>query len=73
MSLNFFRKEPPTDEELLKNLAIIKLKQKNAAELDKIYKKPGDSAELEKQLKGKSSFPAYSEYEIMPGKNPNEK
>ncbi|KAL9692517.1 hypothetical protein quinque_000156 [Culex quinquefasciatus] len=43
------RKEPPTEQELLRNLAIMKLKEKNAAELEAKHAKPKDLTELEKE------------------------
>lgn len=45
----------------------MEMKKLNAAELDKIYKKPADSELLQQEQKGKESFPTYKDYEIMPG------
>ncbi|XP_053670620.1 NADH dehydrogenase [ubiquinone] 1 alpha subcomplex assembly factor 2 [Anopheles nili] len=67
------RNNPPTQEELLKNLAIIKMKERNAAELEAKYSKTKDVAALEQQKTGMGSFPQYEEYEIMPGKGKREK
>lgn len=67
------RKEPPTEEELLRNLAIMRMKEKNAAELEAKYAKPKDLTELEKNTTGMGSFPQYEEYEVMPGKGKREK
>ncbi|XP_062559994.1 NADH dehydrogenase [ubiquinone] 1 alpha subcomplex assembly factor 2 [Armigeres subalbatus] len=67
------RKEPPTEQELMRNLAIMKMKEKNAAELEAKYGKPKDVAELPKNPTGMGSFPQYEEYEIMPGKKKHEK
>lgn len=67
------RKEPPTAEELMRNLAIMKMKERNAAELEAKYSKAADSAELQKTPTGMGSFPQYDEYEIMPGKKKHEK
>jgi NADH:ubiquinone oxidoreductase subunit len=50
------RKVAPTDEELMQNLAIIKMKEKNSAELDKKYNSEKDPELLEKQIKGKGLF-----------------
>lgn len=63
--------EPPTHEELLKNLAIIQMKQINSAKLDKLHGKTIDeSANLPKEEKGFASFPKYGkEYETVPGKD----
>jgi hypothetical protein len=63
---HIFRKEPPTNEEVMKNYAIMQLKKKNAAELDEKYGKPVDQTMLPKEEKGMSSFPSYKEYEINP-------
>lgn len=57
----------------MRNLAIMKMKEKNAAELEAKYSKPKDLAELPKNPTGMGSFPQYDEYEIMPGKKKNEK
>lgn len=66
----YFRKEPPTDQELMKNLAIIQMKKKNAAEIDDKFKKPQDHAALKKDQTGeRADFPSYgNEYEIIPGR-----
>lgn len=65
-----FRKDPPTKEELLKNLAIMQLKKKNAALLDDKFATPMDHAALRKDETGqKAAFPQYGkEFEIQPGK-----
>jgi NADH dehydrogenase [ubiquinone] 1 alpha subcomplex assembly factor 2 len=66
-----FRKEPPTKEELLKNLAIMQLKKKNAALLDEKNAPKYDHAALKRDETGqKTSFPQYEEFEVMPGKGP---
>lgn len=62
------RKAPPSEEEVLKNLAIMQMKKKNAAELEAKYAKPGDEKLLQKEIKGSQSFPQYEEFEIQPGK-----
>ncbi|ETN62419.1 hypothetical protein AND_005919 [Anopheles darlingi] len=67
------RKDPPTQDELLKNLAIMKMKERNAAELEAKYSKTKDTAMLEQQKTGMGSFPQYDEYEVMPGKGKHEK
>ncbi|XP_058837768.1 NADH dehydrogenase [ubiquinone] 1 alpha subcomplex assembly factor 2-like [Topomyia yanbarensis] len=67
------RKEPPTAEELTRNLAIMKMKERNAAKLDEKYGKKKDVDELEKRTTGMGSFPEYEEYEVMPGKGKREK
>jgi NADH:ubiquinone oxidoreductase subunit len=50
------RKEPPTDQELMQNLAIIKMKERNAKELDAKYKSEKDPNELEKVVTGKGEL-----------------
>lgn len=61
--LRFRRTDPPSDEEVMKNLAIIQLKQKNAVEVEK---KAGKATPM---LKGMETFPKRSEYELIPGKS----
>ena len=58
----------------MKNLAIIHLKKKNAAQIDDKFAKPMDHAALKRDETGeKASFPNYGkEYEIMPGKSRKE-
>lgn len=68
LKLISFRKEPPSDQELMKNLAIMQLKKKNAALVDEKYGKPLDHAALKKDETGqRAAFPSYDEYEVMPG------
>lgn len=67
------RKEPPTEQELMRNLAIMKMKERNAAELDAKFEKKKDVTELDKKTTGMGSFPRYDEYEIMPGKGKGDK
>lgn len=55
------RKEPPSEEELAKNLAIMEMKKKNAVLVDA---KGGQMTPL---TKGMESFPKRPEYEIVPG------
>ncbi|KAL1460681.1 hypothetical protein WDU94_012639 [Cyamophila willieti] len=59
------RKEPPTEDEINKHLAIIKLKEKNAAELSLKFPSKGEASFQKK--KGMESFPSYKEYEQVPG------
>lgn len=62
------RAEPPTDEELKHNLAIMQMKKVNAAKLDAKY---SGGKEKEPQLAtGSGSFPRYDEYETVAGKGP---
>ncbi|XP_063699110.1 NADH dehydrogenase [ubiquinone] 1 alpha subcomplex assembly factor 2 [Culicoides brevitarsis] len=67
------RQEPPTEEEVMRNLAIAQLKKKNAAILEaKADAERGYKIENIDE-KGISSFPKYDEYEQMPGKKKDEK
>ncbi|KAJ9582042.1 hypothetical protein L9F63_003625 [Diploptera punctata] len=61
------RKDPPTEEELSKNLEIMKQKQLSAKEIDKSLSASKQDV-VEKESKGMESFPKYDEYEVMPGK-----
>jgi len=62
------RKDPPTDEELMKNLAIMQMKKKNAGLLDDKFKQPQDHAALKKDETGqRAAFPRYEDYELSPG------
>lgn len=56
------RNEPPTEEEVMKNYAIMQIKKKNAIEVDK---KAGAMTPLEK---GYETFPKRPEYETVPGR-----
>lgn len=64
------RKEPPTEEELIKNLEMIKQKQENAREIESNYSAHRSTKQdvVNKEIKGMESFPKYDEYEIVPGK-----
>lgn len=58
--------DPPTDEELKYNLAIMQTKKINAAELDAKY---SEGKEKPPQIiSGMSDFPKYDEYEVVVGK-----
>lgn len=56
------RKEPPTEEELMKNLSIMDVKKKNAVLVDA---KGGTKTPA---VKGVETFPERPEYEKVPGK-----
>lgn len=58
------RKQPPEESEILKNLAIMKMKKENAAK----YAKQSDTKMFNTEQKGADSFPKYDDYEIQPGK-----
>lgn len=67
------RAQPPTDEELKQNLAVMQMKKINAAELDAKYsegKEPDPSLNV---TTGLSDFPTYDEYETVVGKRPTKK
>lgn len=61
------RTEPPAEEEVAKNLAIMQMKKQNAVEVEK---KAGKMTPMQK---GMETFPKRPEYEIMPGKPQNQK
>lgn len=56
------RQEPPSEEEVMRNLAIMEMKKRNAVAVDAKGSKPKPLA------KGMESFPKRPEYEIVPGK-----
>lgn len=58
------RKQTPSEDEVMKNLALMKLKKKNAIEIDK---QAGQKTPPEK---GFETFPKFEEYELVPGKVP---
>lgn len=60
------RREPPTEEEVLKNLEIMKMKKKNALIVEA---KAGKPTPMEK---GMETFPKRPEYELGAGKPPSE-
>lgn len=66
------REAPPTEEEVMKSLALMKLKKKNAAELEEKYQTKKLST-LDPPKTGYESFPKYSDYEISPGESRDKK
>ncbi|XP_046992403.1 NADH dehydrogenase [ubiquinone] 1 alpha subcomplex assembly factor 2 isoform X2 [Schistocerca americana] len=62
------RTAPPMEEEIMRSVAIMEMKKKNAAELARKEGKK-DPGVLDKEVKGMESFPKYDEYEVMPGKS----
>jgi NADH:ubiquinone oxidoreductase subunit len=62
------RNVPPEEEEVLRNLAIMKQKKENAKETVLREASTNDQNILEKEIKGMESFPKYDDYEVMPGK-----
>ncbi|XP_067015871.1 NADH dehydrogenase [ubiquinone] 1 alpha subcomplex assembly factor 2 isoform X1 [Anabrus simplex] len=65
------REAPPTEEEVLRNLALMQQKKQNAAEIASKYSGAKNLGVLQQEKKGIESFPKYPEYEIMPGKSQN--
>lgn len=69
------RDDPPTREELAKNLQIMDMKKRNAAKLDAFYAKDKDAGAMPKQVEGETigTYPKYGDYELIPGKNDHNK
>jgi NADH dehydrogenase [ubiquinone] 1 alpha subcomplex assembly factor 2 len=67
------RNAPPEEEEVLRNLAIMKQKKENAKANALTEASGSEQSMLENEVKGMESFPKYSEYEIMPGKRQEKK
>jgi NADH:ubiquinone oxidoreductase subunit len=67
------RAVPPSEEEVLKNLAIMEQKKANAKEIAMREASANGQNILEKEVKGMASFPKHTEYEIMPGKEQEKK
>ncbi|XP_073822334.1 NADH dehydrogenase [ubiquinone] 1 alpha subcomplex assembly factor 2 [Musca autumnalis] len=67
------REEPPTREELVRNLQIMDMKKKNAAELDEKYGQKDAKGKLIRPKETVGTFPKYNDYEIIPGKDPEKK
>ncbi|XP_075153009.1 NADH dehydrogenase [ubiquinone] 1 alpha subcomplex assembly factor 2 [Haematobia irritans] len=67
------REDPPTKEELVRNLQIMDMKKRNAAELDEKYGKKDAAGKLIPQQETIGTFPKYKEYEIIPSKDPEKK
>ena len=73
---NGFRDDTPSDEEVLRSLALADLKKRNAAELDekRLQEKlaAGETVtEPQPQDHEKAFYPKYKEYEIIPGEGVN--
>ncbi|XP_056647357.1 NADH dehydrogenase [ubiquinone] 1 alpha subcomplex assembly factor 2-like [Diorhabda sublineata] len=56
------RKIPPTDEEIMKNVAIVQMKKKNAIKVN------AEAGQITPMTKGFESFPKRYDYESVPGK-----
>lgn len=62
------RKDPPTEEEVLRNYQLAIDKRKKAEEIETKFKGPKDQRVEEPKIPtGRQSFPVYSEYERSPG------
>lgn len=72
---NIFRKEPPTEEELKRNLAIMQMKKKNAELIEGKSQQLIDHASIKTNKEtGRAEFPRYDEdYEISAGTKPIKK
>jgi NADH dehydrogenase [ubiquinone] 1 alpha subcomplex assembly factor 2 len=58
----------------MKNLAIMNVKKKNAAELESKYATPQDHAALKSNVSGRAEFPRHDDdYELLPGTDPIKK
>lgn len=57
------RKEPPSEEEVMKNLAIMQIKKKNAIAVE------AKAGKVVPMKKGIETFPRRDEYETVPGKS----
>ncbi|KAJ8921640.1 hypothetical protein NQ315_010549 [Exocentrus adspersus] len=64
--LRMRRKEPPSEEEIMKNLAIMQMKKKNAVEID------ANAGKVTPMKKGVETFPKRYEYEVVPGEKNKE-
>jgi len=76
--LRFRRDVPPTEEEVMKSLAIAEMKKINAAKLEHLrlqeMKEQGlDTSGPKPQDHEKTPYPKYDEYEIVPGDLEHEK
>lgn len=67
------RNMPPNEDEVLRNLAVMKQKKENAKASAITEASSNEQSMLEKEVKGMESFPKYTEYEIMPGKGQGKK
>lgn len=61
------RSNPPTDEEIMKNLEIMQTKKKNAIEVEKL------AGKLTPSERGFESFPKRPDFETIPGSKKPEK
>lgn len=68
--LRYRRREPPSESEVLKNLAMIQTKKKNAAELDRVVEASRPPITEATQVSG-LKFPVYEEYKEAGAERPN--
>ncbi|XP_054261109.1 NADH dehydrogenase [ubiquinone] 1 alpha subcomplex assembly factor 2 [Macrosteles quadrilineatus] len=65
------RKDPPAEEEVIRNYNLALEKKKKALEIEEMFKGTKEKLPALGAAKGKDSFPEYPEYELAPGtKNP---
>ncbi|XP_061402570.1 NADH dehydrogenase [ubiquinone] 1 alpha subcomplex assembly factor 2 [Musca vetustissima] len=67
------REEPPSREELVRNLQIMDMKKRNAVELEEKYGEKDAKGKLIQPQETYNTFPKYNDYEIIPGKDPEKK
>ncbi|XP_046746684.1 NADH dehydrogenase [ubiquinone] 1 alpha subcomplex assembly factor 2 [Diprion similis] len=65
--LRYRRKEPPSEAEVLKNLALMKTKKTNATELERVVEASRSSKSKTAPLPEAIGFPTYKEYEYPTG------
>lgn len=66
--ISLTRQNPPTEEEIIRNAAIIQMKKENAIKLEEKYKDKDDMPQLPVASDSdKVPFPKYEEYERFPG------
>lgn len=65
--LRFRRLNPPSEDEVMKNLALMQMKKRNAIEIDK------QSSQVTHMKGGFESFPQHPDYEEVPGKSTEKK
>lgn len=58
------RTDPPTEAEIVDNVAFSKMQKENA---DKLAEKEGRKVDASVKHSSMSSFPVYEEYEVTPG------
>lgn len=70
--LRYRRKEPPSESEVLRNVAIMITKKKNAAELDNALEASRPRTHKAEPITGSKGFPVYKDYQdTEPGRSKN--